>query len=109
MSDTTAIASLIADLICLFLTLVCLAGFWLFFWATAKLSEMNNELRYLAIGQDWGEVHLDKFTLKCGVHAAVANWFLDRKARQLNGVRHVNEWGDTVFLFGAAKQKFLSE
>ncbi len=93
MFNTTA--TVIAGLICFSLTFVVLTWFCLIFWATDKLSRMNTELRYMAIG-NWGEVPLDQFTLKCGVHAAVANWFLSRKARQLNGVRHVNEWGDTI-------------
>jgi hypothetical protein len=74
----------------------------------SKLSEMNQELRMMVLGREAGVISLVDFTLRCRVHVSVARWFLAGKAQQLNGIRDVDESGDTVFLFGKAKQKYLT-
>jgi hypothetical protein len=84
-------------------------GVWLSIWGFSKLGDMNLELKLLTLGQGRGEVRLDEFAIRCSVHVAVARWYLNSKARQLNGVREVDELGDVVYLFGDAKRKFLQE
>lgn len=76
-------------------------------WFLGKLREMDSELRLRALGDE--EVRLDRFTLRCGVHVAVANWYLTRKARQLNAIKDVDELGDVIFYFAGAKKKYLQE
>ncbi|AFZ33627.1 hypothetical protein Glo7428_5252 (plasmid) [Gloeocapsa sp. PCC 7428] len=82
---------------------------WLSIWGFSKLGDMNLELRLLTLGSGQGKVRLDEFAIRCSVHVAVARWYLNSKARQLNGVREVDELGDVVYLFGDAKRKFLQE
>ncbi len=84
-------------------------GVWLSIWGFSKLGNMNLELKLLTLGQGRGEVRLDEFAIRCSVHVAVARWYLNSKARQLNGLREVDELGDVVYLFGDAKRKFLQE
>ena len=105
MSKTTVDA--IVALITLALILGIALGLWMVLWSMGKLSSMDFELRLLATGKE--EVRLDYFSLRCGVHATVAHWYLSRKARQLNGLREIDEFGDTFFLFGEAKRKYLLE
>ncbi|MBV9386245.1 MAG: hypothetical protein JOZ78_07445 [Chroococcidiopsidaceae cyanobacterium CP_BM_ER_R8_30] len=102
------------DAIAALITLVTLVslfagvmGIWLTVLAYGKLNAMDSELRLLTVENDWGKVRLDLFAIRCGVHSSVANWYLTRKARQLNGIHQIDEWGDVVFLFGEAKRKFL--
>lgn len=84
-------------------------GIWLTLWGCSKLGEMDLEMRLLTLGQGQGKVRLDEFAIRCSIHVAVARWYLNSKARQLNGVREVDELGDVVYLFGDAKRKFLQE
>jgi hypothetical protein len=74
-----------------------------------KLSMMDQELRLMVLGKEAGRVALVDFTLRCGVHVAVARWFLAAKARQLNAIQEVDEGGDVVFLFREAKRKYLAQ
>jgi hypothetical protein len=107
------IYGLLAEDIAILLELSLLLGIpliiWLVIWTYSKLGEMDRELHLLTVGRDWGEVRLDKFAIRCSVHVAVARWYLNSKARQLNGLREVDELGDAVYLFGEAKRKFLQE
>lgn len=96
------------------LTLLLFLGFILFalryFWLASKIGEMDSELRMLtknSYRSSDGKVRLDYFCIETGVHAAIARWYLNRKAHQLNGWRHVDEWGDTVYYFGESKQKLF--
>lgn len=104
---------LLAEKIALLLDLSLLLGMpliiWLVIWGYSKLGEMDGELRLLTVGRNWEQVRLDEFAIRCGVHAAVARWYLTSKARQLNGLQEVDELGDMVYLFGEAKRKFLQE
>lgn len=95
-------------LIALFLFLALFFGIWLLLGLSSKLSEMDSRLR-IEIGSNWKEVRLDKFAIDCGIHVAFAKWYLNSKARQLNGLCEANDLGDIVYLFGDAKQKFLQE
>lgn len=99
----------IAILLEIALLLAVLFTIWLSIWSFSKLSEMDKELQLMTLGRDWGEVRLDKFVIRCSVHVAVAKWYLNSKARQLNGLREVDDFGDVVYLFGEAKRKFLQE
>jgi len=99
---------LLVRLIPLFLFLALFPSIWMLFELSSKLSEMDSRLR-MEIGSNWKEIRLDKFTIDCGIHVAFAKWYLNLKARQLNGLREVNDLGDIVYLFGDAKRKFLQE
>jgi len=99
----------IAELIFLLLLSGTLIAVWLIVGLFCKLGEMDMQLRMLTFGHDWGQVRLDLFAIRAGVHVAIANWYLARKARQFNGLREVDDLGDVVFLFGEAKRKFLQE
>ncbi|MBV8886954.1 MAG: hypothetical protein JO235_23580 [Chroococcidiopsidaceae cyanobacterium CP_BM_RX_35] len=101
-----AIAALIT-LITLVSLFGSVMGIWLTVLVYGKLTTMDSELRLLTVENDWGKIRLDLFAIRCGVHSTVANWYLGRKARQFNGIRQIDEWGDIVFLFGEAKRKFL--
>lgn len=84
-------------------------GVWLSIWGFSKLGDMNLQLKLLTLGPGQGLVRLDEFAIRCSVHVRVARWYLNSKARQLNGVREVDELGDVIYLFGDAKRKFLQE
>lgn len=99
---------LLVRLISLFLFLALFVGIWLLLEWSSKLREMDSELR-MAIGSNWKEVRLDKFAIDCGIHVVLAKWYLNSKARQLNGLRDANDLGDIVYLFGEAKRRFLQE
>lgn len=86
-----------------------LTFFYLIFWFFPKLAEMDSELRIGTSGSNWGEIRLDKFAVRCGIHASIARWYLDSKVRQLNGLKETDELGDVTYLFGEAKRKFLQE
>lgn len=104
MVDVIAALITLVTLLSLFASVI---GIWLVVLAYGKLTAMDGELRLLTVENDWGKVRLDIFAIRCGVHSTIANWYLARKARQLNGIRQMDEWGDVVFLFGEAKRKFL--
>lgn len=99
---------LLVRLIPLLLFFALFPGIWLLLEMSFKLREMDGLLR-IEIGSNWKEVRLDKFAIDCGIHVAFAKWYLNSKARQLNGLREVNDLGDIVYLFGEAKRKFLQE
>lgn len=98
---------LLVDLITLFLSITVFFVAWLFLGLSMKLGEMDCELRILTGSNK--DVRLDAFAIRCGIHVAVAKWYLNSKARQLNGLREVDDLGDVVYLFGEAKRKFLQE
>jgi len=99
----------IAALIGFLLFSSTLVTVWLVAGMSWKLGEMDMQLKMSTTGNDWGRVRLDVFAIRAGVHVAVANWYLERKAHQFNGLREVDDFGDVVFLFGDAKRKFLQE
>ncbi len=70
---------------------------------------MDREFKLLNVIRDGGKIRLDNFTISCSVHVVVAKWYLDSKARQLNALQEVDEFGDRIYLFGEAKRKFLQE
>ena len=97
----------IADLIIIFFAIASFFGIWSLLGLMAKLGEMDSELRILTRCDK--EIRLDTFAISCGIHVAFAMWYLNSKARQLNGIREVDDLGDVVYLFGEAKRKFLQE
>lgn len=98
---------LLADLITIFLFIGLFFSIWGLLNLSMKLGEMDRELRMLTALDK--EIRLDKFTISCGIHVLFAKWYLNSKARQLNGMREVDDLGDVVYLFGEAKRKFLQE
>ena len=70
---------------------------------------MDREFRLLNVVSDKGKIRLDNFTISCNIHIVIAKWYLDSKARQLNALQEIDEFGDRVYLFGEAKRKFLKE
>lgn len=107
--DSRLVTEGIADLIALFLIFGTAIGLWSFLGFLSKLSEMDREFKLLNVIRDGGEIRLDHFTISCSVHVVVAKWYLDSKARQLNALQEVDEFGDRIYLFGEAKRKFLQE
>lgn len=100
-------SELLADLITIFFLIASFFGIWSFLGLLAKFSEMDFELKILTRSDK--EIRLDKFAINCGIHVMFAKWYLNSKARQLNGIWEVDELGDVVYLFGDAKRKFLQE
>lgn len=100
------------------LSLILLLGIavvmWLILGFFSKLSEMDREFKTLTIGSDrigsdWGKVRLDQFAIRCSAHVALAKWYLNSKARQLNALKEVDEFRDVMYLFGEAKRNFVRE
>ena len=113
-TDTGSVDSLlvtegVVDIIVLVLIFGIMIGTWSFLSFLSKLSEMDRELKLLNVIRDGGKIRLDNFTISCSVHVVVAKWYLDSKARQLNALQEVDEFGDRIYLFGEAKRKFLQE
>lgn len=107
--DSRLVTEGITDIILLFLIFAIAIGIWSFLWFLSKLSEMDREFRLLNVVSDKGKIRLDNFTISCSIHIVVAKWYLDSKARQLNALQEVDEFGDRIYLFGEAKRKFLQE
>lgn len=102
--------SLLVKLIALTLYLGASVGFVVAIWLTVdgsmKLGWMNSEFKLGALGRN-GQIRLDEFAIRSEVHIAIARWYLNSKARQLGGLREVDDVGEPVYLFGEAKRNFL--
>jgi len=107
--DSRLVTEAIADIITLFLIVGTAYGIWTVLWFQSKLSEMDREFRLFNIGTEGGKIRLDTFTISCSLHIFFTKWYLDSKARQLNALQEVDEFGDRIYLFGEAKRKFLKE
>ncbi len=107
---TTTETSLLVHLIVVTLYLCATVGFFISLWlavdGSMKLSCMNSEFRSGALGRN-GQIRLDEFAIRSDVHIAIARWYLNSKARQLGGLREVDDVGESVYLFGEAKRNFL--
>ena len=108
-ADALLLTDKITAILSLFLLLGIAPGIWLVLWFLSKLSEMDREFRLLNVVSDKRKIRLDNFTISCSIHIVVAKWYLDSKARQLNALKEVDEFGDRIYLFGEAKRKFLKE
>lgn len=77
------------------------------FWLKNKIGAMDSKLRSSL--RNNRAIRLDDFSIEVGVHGSFANWYLTRKARQLNGLHYKDDWGDTIYFFGESKQKMFQQ
>ncbi len=99
--------AILAEMLTLIFSAAFFFGIWWSLGLLSKFSEMDIELNILTRTEK--EIRLDMFAINCGIHVLLAKWYLNSKARQLNGIKEGDDLGDAVYLFGEAKRKFLQE